>query len=40
MNHVLEDEDVMQIYKKKAKSQIKREKPVEEKKVPDKKKKK
>ena len=29
LNHVLEDEDVLQIYKKKAKSHLKKEKPVE-----------
>jgi hypothetical protein len=40
LGHILEDEDVVQIYKKKAKSQIKREKTVEEKKPVDLKKKK
>lgn len=41
LNHVLEDEDVLQIYKKKAKSQLKKEKTaIEEKKPLDGKKKK
>lgn len=38
--HIMEDEDVLQIYKKKAKSQIKKEKKAEEKKPIDLKKKK